>query len=377
MVLTQLSEKFDRVFIHRDSLPSPLAARVQAVMAREKITVVADKPMADLTGELSPAEFSRSKRWLYVAPYAGQFFKRCPGSRPGLACCNYFVLNLGLQCDMNCSYCYLQSFINTPLLTIYSNFDQALAELKTLHLSTGEQLVRVGTGETIDSLSLDPLTLYSRQLIAQFREFPKWTLEFKTKSAHVEQFLDEPHVGNVVCSWSINPQNVIEHEEHGTASLAERLHAAQACLARGFKLAFHIDPMIWHPDWRNSYRGLIDSVCERFTPLDVPYLSLGSLRFQPEQRAMMRERFGLKSYVTQAETFASADGKQRYDQSTRQEMFKFAMDEFSRRDPRWRVVLCMETPETWLKTAGQSPFRDARIKDLFGRDVVTAVGAAP
>ena len=377
MVLTQLSEKFDRVFVHRDSLPSPLAQRLMDEWPREKITVVDEKPLADLSGELSPTEFSRSKRLLYVAPYAGQFFKRCPGSQPGLACCNYFVLNLGLQCDMNCSYCYLQSFINTPMLTIYSNLDAALAELKDLHRSAGDQHVRVGTGETIDSLSLDPLTLYSRQLIASFRDFPKWTLEFKTKSAHVEQFLDEPHAGNVVCSWSVNPQNVIEHEEHGTASLDERLRAAQACLARGFKLAFHVDPMIWHHEWRDSYSALIDAICARFTPLDVPYLSLGSLRFQPEQRAMMRERFGLKSYVTQGETFASADGKQRYDQSTRQEMFKFVMEEFKRRDPRWRVVLCMETPETWLKTAGQSPFRDGRIQDLFNRDVLAAVNAAP
>ena len=54
-----------------------------------------------------------------------KFFKRCPGARPGLTCCNYFVLNLGVQCNMNCSYCYLQSFVNTPVMKVYANIERA------------------------------------------------------------------------------------------------------------------------------------------------------------------------------------------------------------------------------------------------------------
>lgn len=373
MVLGQLIQKFERVYIHRDSLSSPLAQRLLDLFPPEKIEIVTARPLTNSVGELSPGEFSRSKRLLYICKYPGQFFRRCPGSRPGLACCNYFVLNWGLQCDMNCSYCYLQSFINTPLLTVYSNIEDAFNELRTLHRDAGGSNVRVGTGETVDSLSLDPLTLYSRELIELFREFPKWTLEFKTKSAAVDQFLDVEHAGNVVVSWSVNPQHVISHEEHGTASLEERLSAAARCLGRGHRLAFHIDPMIWHPEWRENYAGLVRTITTRFRPEDIPYMSVGALRFQPEQRAMMRERFGLKSYVTSAETFPGQDGKLRYDNQTRQEMFRFVIDEFRNQDPRWRIFMCMETPETWLKAAGGSPFKDEALHDLFDHKVLTSV----
>lgn len=373
MVDQKLIAKFDSVFIDERSRGSRLASRLLAIFPSEKIQFVAEKPFLKSSGDLSSREFDRSKRNLFVTPFKGQFFKRCPGSRPGLACCNYFVLNWGLQCDMNCSYCYLQSFINTSVLTLYSNLDDALKELSEMARSgLGAQKLRIGTGETVDSLSLDPLTLFSQELIEFFRDYPLWSLEFKTKSAYVDQFLDTEHAGNVIASWSVNPENVIAAEEHGTASLAARLDAARKCRDRGFQLAFHIDPMIWHPEWEQSYAGLVDEICARFTPEDVPYMSVGALRFQPEQRAMMRERFGMKSYVTQAETFVSSDGKHRYDEKLRQGMFKFVMERFKAQSPAWRIFMCMETPESWLKTVGESPFKSEPLADLFDRKPLVA-----
>lgn len=369
--MQELIDKFDRVYIDRPALNSPLAERMRAIFPPEKISISDGKPFAE--GELSSKEFSRSKRNLFLTPFKGKFFKRCPGSRPGLACCNYFVLNWGLQCDMNCSYCYLQSFINTPALTLYSNIEDALRELAQMGAELANFELRIGTGETVDSLSLDELTLHSRLLIEFFRDFPKWKLEFKTKSAKVDQFLDTPHSGNVIVSWSINPENVIAHEEHGTASLAARLEAAERCLRKGFQIAFHIDPMIYHPEWQASYAGLVDEIVRRFKPSDLPYTSIGALRFQPEQRAMMRERFGLDSWVTRAEMYPSADGKMRYDSRLRQEMFQFVLNRFRSHSANWRVFMCMETPETWLKTAGASPHASGELKDLFETSSLRAV----
>src|ERR1700679_159533 len=150
--------KFDRIFIDQRSVGSPLAERFVARFPADMISVVGERPFAGVKGELSAAEFDRSKRNLFLTPYSGQFFKRCPGSKPGLLCCNYFVLNWGQQCDMNCSYCYLQSFINSPVMTLYSNLDDAFSELRELFRSLPETKIRIGTGEVVDSLSLDPLT---------------------------------------------------------------------------------------------------------------------------------------------------------------------------------------------------------------------------
>jgi hypothetical protein len=105
-------------------------------------------------------------------------------------------------------------------------------------------------------------------------------------------------------------------------------------------------------------------------------MSVGALRFQPEQRGIMRERFGLNSYVTRAETFPSADGKWRYDAKLRQEMFQFVIDRFRSHSPDWRIFMCMETPETWLKTVGANPFKQEKMHDLFDPKVIVAARRA-
>lgn len=94
-------------------------------------------------------------------------------------------------------------------------------------------------------------------------------------------------------------------------------------------------------------------------------MSVGALRFQPEQKAMMRERFGMNSYVTSAETFVGSDGKLRYDAGLRQEMYQTVLSQFKTKNPDWRLFMCMETPETWVKTEGQSPFKSPKLRDLF------------
>lgn len=360
-----LVQKFETVFIHRDVQDSPFGLRIQSLFPREKIEIVNDRPRVFAKGDMSAADYTRSKRRLFLTEHAGDFFKRCPGAKKGLACCNYFVLNLGQQCDMDCSYCYLQSFLNTPYTVIYTNIDKALQELERLYADHGKNSVRVGTGEVVDSLSLDPLTLYSQTLVDFFRDKTGWNLEFKTKSNFIENLLAIPASKNTIVSWSINPQAVVEKEEHGTASLSERLDAARCCLDYGYQVALHIDPVIWHEEWKQNYSLLLDEIHARFRPQELPYISLGALRFQSDQKDIMRERFGMDSWVNRAEMFKSSTGKMRYDQSLREEMFQFILQKFKALDPHWKVFLCMETPETWLNTMGEVPYKRESLRSLF------------
>ncbi|MBY0385100.1 radical SAM protein, partial [bacterium] len=159
--LDLILNKFESVSIEKSSLHSHLAERCLALFPNEKISIVEEKPAFFAKGDMSALAYTKSKKNLFLTEHAGDFFKRCPGAKKGLACCNYYVLNLGQQCDMDCSYCYLQSFLNTPYTVVYTNLDKALGELGELYASHSQSRVRVGTGEVVDSLSLDPLTNYS------------------------------------------------------------------------------------------------------------------------------------------------------------------------------------------------------------------------
>ena len=201
-------------------------------------------------------------------------------------CCNYFVLNLGQNCEMDCSYCYLQSFINFPAVVIYTNIEKALQELEELKKHNFNNYIRIGTGEQTDSLSLDDISLYSVKLIDFFRTCPHWLLEFKTKSHNIKNFEDLNHSGNVVVSWSVNPEYIVQKEEHKTSSLKQRFSAARRAKNKGFKVSFHIDPLIYHSDWKKHYGQLIEQITKLFSPEEINHISLGALRFQTEQKSL-------------------------------------------------------------------------------------------
>lgn len=354
---------FDEIYIHKDSEKSEISQRVLNSSFKKPILIVEDNFFTK--GALSSGNLDKSKKTLYLKPFKGSFFKRCPGAKPKLLCCNYYVLNLGQHCEMDCSYCYLQSFINFPAVVIYTNIEDALEGLKTLREKYKDQYLRIGTGEQTDSLSLDDISRYGEKLVSFFNTCPNWLLEFKTKSHNVKNFENLPHKGNTVVSWSVNPEEIVKKEEHGTSSLDDRLKTARRIKDKGFKVSFHIDPIIYHPNWEKNYQQLAERITSSFKPEEITHISLGALRFPLSQKTLMRERFGMKSYVLRGEFFKGTDGKLRYDNSLRQDLFQFLWDQFKKQDPLWTLFLCMETPENWLHIEKTLPKKNPLLKKDF------------
>ena len=358
---------FDKVYIEKEAQHSEVAQRALSLFPKSKIHIIETDHFKK--GELSASDMDKSKKTLLLKNFKGSFFKRCPGANPKMMCCNYYVLNLGQHCEMDCSYCYLQSFINFPAVVIFTNIEQALEELKSLKDKYKGQYLRVGTGEQTDSLSLDDISLYSKKLIHFFKDCPDWLLEFKTKSDNIKNFENEDHAGNIVVSWSINPEYIVGKEEHGTASLKKRLEAAQRVRDKGFKVSFHIDPLIYHPEWETNYGELVQQITLAFSPEEVTHISLGSLRFQAIQKPLMRKRFGMESLICKGEFFRGKDGKLRYDNEVRQKMFQYVLKKLKDHSSKWSVFLCMETPENWLNVMESSPKTIPSLKKDFDLNI--------
>ena len=362
--------RFEKICIESSSLKTETAQRALSLFPKEKVFIRDSFPFKK--GLLSPEEMDQSKKILLLKKFKGSFFKRCPGVRPGLLCCNYYVLNLGQHCEMDCSYCYLQSFINFPAVVIYTNIESAIEELEQIKKTHSGSYLRVGTGEQTDSLSLDDVTLYSKKLIEFFRSVPAWQLEFKTKSDNIKNFEDTNHAGNVTVSWSVNPEYVVSREERGTSPLRDRLSAAKWAIEKGFQVSFHIDPMIYHPGWQGAYGEMIGNITDHFSPTQVNHISIGALRFPPSQKALMRKRFTMNSLVCRGEFFKGRDGKLRYDSALRKDMFRFVSLSFKKHSPKWNVFLCMETPESWLSVMKALPAKIPGLKKDFNLKMTRA-----
>jgi spore photoproduct lyase len=345
--------QFDKVVVERGSETSPIYRNLRRTLPQVPFQIVERAGRDEATASASD-RFGAAKKTLYLTRHKGDFLKKCPGS-DGQVCCNYFVVNFASNCPMDCSYCYLQEYLtDNAALKVFSNMDDLIAETaRTLARHRGV-FFRIGTGEITDSLALEPYTGMVRELVPYFAEQPNVLLELKTKSDCVDTLMDLDPKGRVVVAWSMNPQRVIDFDEHGTASLDERLTAAQRCQEAGYRLGFHFDPMIEYLGWEADYEELIEQTFATIDWRKLSWLSLGVLRQTSGLKRTMRERYP-KSRLLTAEQVLCPDGKLRYFQPLRVAMYREMVRWIRRVAPTVKIYLCMESREVWQQVFGFTP----------------------
>jgi len=317
--------------------------------------------------ETSEDVFGAGKKRLVLAKFKGSFIKKCPGISPGMVCCNYYVVNLLKNCIYDCSYCFLQSFLdNNPLMVAYVNIEDFLAELEAVFSANPDQVFRVGTGELTDSLALEGILPYSDYLIPFFNKMPNAVLELQTKSDRVQELLRQDDPSNVIVSWSINPPEIISAEEKGTPQLEQRLNAARLCQEKGYRIGIHFDPLIHFPGWENAYEDLIDRLFATLSPENIEWISLGSFRYRRELKSIIKQRHR-QSQLFNSEHVASKDGKFRYIRPIRNQMYEHIRDRLQERSKDLSIYMCMETKEVWESVTGKLPRSDEKLNQVFDR----------
>ena len=344
----------EEILIERDCESMAMVTRLKATLPQVPLRVI-DHGSEEVSFPASTsADFGAAKKRLYVAKHKGEFLKKCPGSA-GQVCCNYFVINFASNCPMDCSYCYLQEYLAyNPALKVFANVDDLLAEAGELLTKHRRYFFRIGTGEITDSLILDPYIGFTREIVPFFAEQPNVLLELKTKSNCVADLLTLDPKERVVVSWSINPQTVIDGEEHGTASLLERLQAARLCQDVGYRLGFHFDPIIEYPDWEKDYKELVDQLFATVDWRRISWLSMGVLRNTPGLKRAMRDRLP-RTRLLAAEQVPNPDGKLRYFQPLRIEMYRKMLGWIRGSAPTVKIYLCMESKHVWEQVFGYAP----------------------
>jgi spore photoproduct lyase len=372
-------ESIKKIYIDQSLADSALVRQVESrAPAGVTLEYVADP--REILNRYARAGHLVEKEDLLIYRFPGKFLSSCPGS-DGMVCCQYFVINFGLGCLFDCHYCYLQSFLNNPLMTLFGNLEDLFAEVDSRTRGKNFQF-RIGTGEYTDSLALDPLTGLSTRLVDYFAGHPNATLELKTKSANVEGLLDLDHRGRTVVAWSLNPPELVDAVEPGTASLAERLAAARQVQAAGYRLAFHLDPLIYFESgrgWERAYHELIEEVFDTVNPDHVAWISTGSFRYTPDLKETIQARFPEDRLTREGETIAGADGKHRYFKTIRQDMFRSIKQKIESVDPKLFLYLCMETRRMWQDVFEFVPDSGKNLDLLFEqrRQFIDGVLGAP
>jgi spore photoproduct lyase len=344
------------VFVDRDLSGSRWVTPLLDGIDPARIRWVEGRAEVDRTIRSGRDPFRDGKRVLYLTRHRGDFLKRCPAS-PGQVCCGYWVLNLISNCPFDCTYCILQSYLDVQPITVFANFDDALAELAKKTSAHPDRMFRIGTGELGDSLALEPRVPLSRRLITAVAPLHNVLLELKTKSANVDDLLGLDHAGNAMISWSLGTERRVRSDEPGTVPVSGRIAAARRAEAAGYRLGFHFDPMIRYDGWEEEFRGLIDTLFSAVDPSRVVWISLGCLRFPPALKETALERFD-RTKIYFDEFVPCPDGKMRYLRTIREEMYGKVVDWIREGAPSAEIYLCMESPLMWENVFGLTPDTD-------------------
>jgi spore photoproduct lyase len=328
---------------------------------------------AEDTGENPETENSTmGKETIRLLPYKGEFLKPCPGTK-GYICCGYQILNLGTNCPLNCTYCILQAYINQPGLRVFVNLEEGLEQTARRIDSQQDRIFRIGTGEFMDSLAMDPITEWSERLLPFFSLRKNAVLELKTKTAHVRKVLESRYRDRIILSWSLNSPFITANEEKGAAGLKKRLETAGQCQGEGFVLGFHFDPLIIHKGWEEGYLRTLDLMDRYINPKGVIWISLGSFRYMPWLKPIIRKRHPA-TCVLDGEFVMGLDGKMRYFRPLRSNLYAYIRENLEKWHPNLGLYLCMESDAVWKSSMGWSPgdtlglsnYLDSRVLGFFG-----------
>ena len=346
------SRYITRLYVEEQCRDLPYA---REIIKRSNLPVaIVEERQGPVIDGVYPENLTRGKHHLLLCRNRGRFFKPCPGTRE-YRCCDYQVLNIGMNCPMDCVYCILQAYLNNPWLSFFVNIDDLFRELDEALTAEPARFFRIGTGEFTDSLALDRLTGLSRHLVHFISRRKNAVLELKTKSAVIDNLAGLEHGGRTVVAWSLNSPAIMAGEEIRTASLDERLAAAARCAGWGYRLAFHFDPIIRHTGWQEGYRETIRRLFNAVAGEDIAWISLGALRFLPALKATAIDRFPASRFFY-AEFIDGLDHKSRYFRSQRLDMYKFIADELSRYlSDRTCLYFCMENDAVWRAVFGFTP----------------------
>lgn len=356
-----------KIYLEQSAKDFPLTEKICQTYADVPVEEIKNPRKIIEQVRQSPDPINTGKQYLLLARQRGRFLKRCPGTK-NYICCGYKILNTANNCDLDCSYCILQGYFTNPLMLVYVNLAELFTELDQTLKANPDKFYRIGTGELTDSLTLEPVTGYGRQLVEFFRNYDNAIIELKTKSIFIDDLLELNHNRRAVISWSLNTAKAREQDEPKTPDIDARLAAAARCQDAGYWLGFHFDPMIRSADWETGYHKTLEKLFTRIDGKNIAWISLGALRYPPYLDSIIRQRHP-NSKIVYGEFISGKDQKYRYFKPIRIQMFQKMVEWIREFDPSVFVYLCMESDEVWQKAFGWSPKKMSRLSRMLDERV--------
>ena len=280
----------DVIYVERDALDHP---RTQRILNRfSKATVIECDRYGEVFNRASQNfRLQKQAPALILAKKFDNFVLPTPEGYGVGGHHNYYFSHM-LNCLYDCRYCFLQGMYrsaNYLLFVNYEDFQDSMQETMKRH-PNGEP-VYFFSGYDCDSLALERVSDFAEDFVGFMRRHPSAFMELRTKSMNIKPLLSMEPADNCIVAFSMTPHEVAQALEHGAAPIRSRIASMKALSEAGWPIGLRFDPLIYHENYRDSYRVLFDDVFKALDPGAVHSVSFGPLRFPPAMFEKIRKLY--------------------------------------------------------------------------------------
>ena len=250
---------------------------------------------------------------------------------------NYYFSHM-LNCIYDCRYCFLQGMYRSGHYVVFVNYEHFFSGMsEKLKIHRGED-VWFFSGYDCDSLALEPVTGFVRELLGWLRQHSHAQVELRTKSTQIRALFETTPLPNVVIAYSLTPDQTAATLEHKAPSVEKRLAALAELAQRGWKIGLRFDPVLYELRYQELYQRLFEDVFDRIPEDSIHSITLGPFRMpKPYFRNVTRL---YPDEALFAGPFESRDKMVSYSTDYEQQMMSFCYEQLLSHTAANKIYTC-------------------------------------
>jgi spore photoproduct lyase len=278
-----------RVYFEPEALDYPLGVKIYADLEKSGVPIKitgSHNRVTGIPGDTPQLSYAEGKQTLVVGVKRDLRLDTCKPSAD-------FEFSIGTGCPGRCQYCYLQTHLGKkPYIRIYVNLEEVFAQITKIVSENLPNTTSFEAASTSDPLAVEHITGSLAQTISFFGKLDHAKLRTVTKFSNIDSLLNITHNQHTKFRFSLNSLEMIRRYEHHTASLAERIAAANQISRAGYPLGFIIAPLFIYPDYKAGYTDLFQRLKASLSPAPAE-LSFEFIthRFTGSAKKIILERF--------------------------------------------------------------------------------------
>lgn len=249
---------FSHLYVEEQLFSAPWSDRLERITSRfPKATVVPIGSYQELTQRRTASwNAQKSSPKLVIAQKHGELVYPCSDVAPNFGHPNFYYAVPMQNCLYDCEYCYLQGMYTSPNLVYFINQQDMISETIRLQEKLGQIYLCIAYDN--DILAMESLLGVTAEWVTGLRDYPRATVEVRTKSANFHALKELSPAANFILAWTISPADVAERFEAGTPGPESRLKAMTAAREAGWRVRLCLDPLLPVAGWLQSYGKMFE-----------------------------------------------------------------------------------------------------------------------